>query len=367
MGFFSIRFFQYRNLKDAEVLIHAPVIFLIGENGQGKTNFIEGLYYLCFGSSFRTRINERIIKNGKDFAFLAGTFLSQDNIESRISVQIFKNKKKEIKVDNKLIDDRKEIIQNIPCIVFSHDDMIFIKGPPEQKRWFLNQTISLFEPVFIDLLRKYRKNIKNRNICLKNRKKDMISIYDEKIAVIGLEIQKKRKNLIDDFNHTFSFYYKAISGLENDVRMVYNPSWQRAGRPEEVMVILHRSYNRDMELGLTTTGPHRDSISYYEGKTNYILNASTGQLRLLSIVLRIAQARYFYEKTGKKPVLLVDDVLLELDYVKRMMFYKRLTDYEQIFFTFLPDESFIESEKGDILKYYIENGEIQHWKKQVTY
>ncbi|MBN2531720.1 MAG: DNA replication/repair protein RecF [Spirochaetales bacterium] len=365
MGFSSIRFLHYRNLKDSEIPVHSPVVFLIGENGQGKTNFIEGLYYLCFGSSFRTRINERIIKNGEDFAFLTGTFFFPDNIESTVSVQIFKNKNKEIKVDNKLINDRKEIIQNIPCIAFSHDDMIFVKGPPEQKRWFLNQTLSLFEPVFIDLLRDYRKNIKNRNICLKSKRTDMISIYNEKIAVIGLEIQKKRKILIDDFNKTFLFYYKAISGLDKDIRIIYYPSWKGADNPGNVIDILHKKYPVDMEFGITTSGPHRDTIYFYEGKKNFVLNASTGQLRLLSIVLRIAQARYFYEKTGKKPVLLVDDVLLELDYVKRMMFYKRLTDYEQIFFTFLPDESFIESEKGDILKYYIENGEVKPWKKQV--
>jgi DNA replication and repair protein RecF len=343
------------------------VVFLIGENGQGKTNFIEGIYYLCFGSSFRTRINERIIKNNENFAYITGSFLSCSDMESTISVQILKNKKKEIKVDNKIVNDRKTIIQNIPCIVFSHDDMIFIKGPPEQKRWFLNQTISLFEPVFIDLLRDYRKSIKNRNVCLKNRTNDMISIYNERIAAIGLEIQKKRKNLIKEFNHTFSFYYKAISGSDREIRIVYKPSWAGVDTRDDIIKILCEKINTDSELGLTTTGPHRDTIGFYEGKNNYVLNASTGQLRLLSIVLRIAQARYFYEKTGKKPVLLIDDVLLELDYIKRVLFFKRLTDYEQIFFTFLPDESFIESEKGDILKYYIKNGEIQHWKKQVQY
>jgi DNA replication and repair protein RecF len=364
MGFSKIRFLHYRNLKDAEVTIDAPVIFLIGENGQGKTNFIEGIYYLCFGSSFRTRRNERIIKKGKDFAFLTGTYYTSEKEMSTISIQVFKNKKKEIKLDKKIINDRKSIIQNIPCIVFSHDDMIFIKGPPDQKRWFINQTISLFEPVFIDVLRNYRKNIKNRNICLKNRQMDMISIYNEKTAEAGLEIQRRRKNLINDFSRTFSFYYKEISGLDKNIRIIYKPSWSGAETTDDVIAILQKKIHTDLEMGITTSGPHRDTIGFYDGKDNYVLHASTGQLRLLSIVLRIAQARYFYEKTGKKPILLVDDVLLELDFMKRVLFYERLTDYEQIFFTFLPDESFIENEKDDILKYYIKNGEVCDWKRQ---
>ena len=367
MGISYIQFFNYRNIKNSKVSLAAPIIYLIGENGQGKTNFIEGIYYLCFGSSFRTRINERIIKKNENHAVLKGSFISSDNLQREIQVQLFKNKKKEIKVDNKSIDDRKEIIHNIPCIIFSHEDMIFIKGPPEKKRWFINQTLSLFEPNFIDLLRNYRKVIKNRNICLKEGKEKILSIYNDKIATIGLEIQKKRKKLIEEFNNTFSFYYKAISGTEINIEIIYKPSWAGINNTEEILYLLNNKINIDMEMGLTTTGPHRDTIAFHEKKSNYVLTASTGQLRLLSIVLRLAQARYFYEKTGKKPIILIDDVLLELDYLKRVMFYKRLTDVEQVFFTFLPDESFIKSEKNDILKYYIRNGEIQYWKKQVIY
>ena len=149
MGFSSIQFLHYRNLKNAKISVDAPIIYLIGENGQGKTNFIEGIYYLCFGSSFRTRINERVIKTDEEYAFVKGTYKSSDDIDREIRIQIFKNKKKEIKVDNKIIDDRKKIIQNIPCIIFSHDDMIFVKGSPERKRWFINQTLSLLNQILL--------------------------------------------------------------------------------------------------------------------------------------------------------------------------------------------------------------------------
>jgi DNA replication and repair protein RecF len=367
MGFSEIQFLHYRNLKDAKISVDAPVIYLIGENGQGKTNFIEGIYYLCFGSSFRTRINDRVIQTDHDHALIKGSYTSSDNLMREVKVNIFKNKKKEIKVDNKIIDDRKKIIQNIPCIVFAHDDMIFVKGAPERKRWFLDQTLSLFEPDFIDLLRDYRKIIKNRNICLREKKRNLIPLYDEKLAEVGVQIQQKRRMLIADFNKTFLFYYRAISGQDIDMRIVYTPSWKGKKETGEVIDFLRERTDYDMEIGSTSTGPHRDSLFYKVGQHNFTLTASTGQLRLISIVLRIAQARYFFEKTKRKPILLIDDVLLELDYTKRVMFYQRITDVEQVFFTFLPDESFITREKGDILKYYIQNGEIGDWTKQEVY
>ena len=164
MGFERIRLYHYRNLDDAEVMVDAPEVFLIGENGQGKTNFLETVYLLCFGSSFRTRRDAELIRHGEKETGLDGTFRrsGQDQSPVRISFRLSGNDKR-ILVDGKRVPDRKELIERLPCIVFCHEDIEFVSGAPERRRWFFNQTMSLNTPLFVDTLRNYRRIVRMRN------------------------------------------------------------------------------------------------------------------------------------------------------------------------------------------------------------
>lgn len=115
----------------------------------------------------------------------------------------------------------------------------------------------------------------------------------------------------------------------------------------------------DMESGISLTGPHRDRYSFTVGSTNFVINASTGQRRLLALLLRVAQARRFSEVTGRKPILLLDDVLLEMDGEKRRRFLSLLPEYNQAFFTFLPEEPFNQYRNENTLIYYIRDGQVK--------
>jgi len=364
MGFTSIRVFNFRNLKNGRIILDAPEIFLIGENGQGKTNYIEALYLLCFGSSFRTKRDKIMINNSKDIAMVQGTVCTEQDGNMEITIKIARSGKKEIKINSKLIKDRKEIIKNIPCIVFSHSDMEFVIGSPNKRRWFFNQTLSLFNTMFIDLLRNYKKCLKQRNAILREKRLDLLDVYNKKLVKYGMEIQNRRKNTVKLFNQVFTEVYKKVSGINKDLKIIYKPSWLNNTTEEEVIGILEKNYSIDMNLGITTTGPHRDIFLYYlEGK-NFAKFASTGQVRLISVILRIAQAQFFFKLTKKRPVLLVDDVLLEIDLKRRQSFIKNLPEYEQAFFTFLPDEAFLKYKMKNTILYTLRNGDTREWKKQ---
>ena len=155
MAFTRIRLYHFRNLVDSEIEISSKQVFLVGENGQGKTNFLESIYLLCFGSSFRTRTDIDLIRHGERDMSIAGSVVPASGgsgaPEVEVSVQI-KNKKKSISVDERRIRDRKELIERLPGIVFCHEDIEFVSGPPDRRRWFFNQTMSLNLPVFVDLL-----------------------------------------------------------------------------------------------------------------------------------------------------------------------------------------------------------------------
>jgi DNA replication and repair protein RecF len=343
------------------VPLKARRIFLVGENGQGKSNFLEAVYLLSYGSSFRTSRENELITHGKREMALNGRYArpEENYIEGSVAFKLGRvgggasgyaatatpapaksGKEKTIELDGTRIYDRKQLISHLPAIVFSHDDIYFVNGPPERRRWFFNQTLSLFDPLFIDTLRDYRKILKMRNLALKDQRRDLIPIYDQQLAAAGLEIQRRRADLIGDFNRVVAPIFEKVSTISEPLSIEYRPSWP-AGI-DQVCRLLEEKREQDLLYGTTSSGPHRDRFIFRLAGTDFARIASTGQLRLMSLILRIGQCRYFSEKTGRRPILLLDDVLLELDSERRKRFLAQLPEYEQAFFTFLPDEKYLE-------------------------
>jgi DNA replication and repair protein RecF len=362
MAFVSVAFQDFRNLRNVNLDTDAPVVYLVGENGQGKTNFVESIYLLCYGASFRTRRDTMLITLGREAAHVRGRLHDSGGVDRDIGVKISRQGKKEIRVDGRFINDRMDLIENVPCIVFSHQDLSFITGSPEMGRRFFNQTLSLFDPLFVGLLRSYRKLLKSRNILLKEKNLVLLPAYTGNLAEVGLQIQRRREGVIDEFNATFSALFSGISGLTGNTTIRYRSSWPKGSNAEQVVEQLRKREERDLSFETTTTGPHRDRFTLmHEGK-EYAHIASTGQVRLCSLILRVAQANFFTGKTGKRPVLLLDDVLLELDASKRERFIESLPGYRQAFFTFLPDEQFRKYSSNDTLIYRVVGGEFRREK-----
>lgn len=356
MAFASITYRNFRNIRSATLDIQAPTVFLVGENGQGKTNFIESVYLLCYGASFRTRKDSRLITIGCEASQIKGKLRNTEGIDREVAVKLLKRGKKEIRVDGRLIKDRIELIENIPCIVFSHQDLSFVNGTPEMGRRFFNQTLSLFDPLFVSLLRSYRKLLKSRNVLLRENSRSLIPAYTANLAEVGLQIQRRREGIIEEFNKSFSSLFTRISGLDGDTFIRYRSSWPKSASVEQVLELMRQRENRDLSLETTTAGPHRDRFVLMHREREFSHIASTGQIRLCSLILRVAQANFFSLKSGKQPVLLLDDVLLELDSTKRERFITELPACEQAFFTFLPDEQFRKYSRDDTLIYRVADG-----------
>jgi DNA replication and repair protein RecF len=363
MGFTTLKLFQFRNLKNAALQFPSREVFLIGENGQGKTNCLEALYLLCYGSSFRTRNDSLLIRVGEKEASVNGRYVSDEGTDREITVVLRNPGVKEIRVDGKRVADRKEILLSIPCVVFSHDDLEFVSGAPAKKRRFFNQTLCMYDLHYLDLLRNYRRVLSQRNTCLKQRASEMLPVYNRQLVEWGFEIQAKRTELVKSFNVIFKNFFRSIANLPGEIEIRYRPSWRDCPDPAACLELLKKREGEDLAFRTTTAGPHRDQFFYYYDESDFCQRASTGQLRLLSIILRVAQAWFFTENTGKKPVLLLDDVLLELDAGRRELFIKRLPDYEQAFFTFLPDEEFGRYHSETTAYCRVREGEVGPWNE----
>lgn len=355
MGFKELYLYNFRNFEQIKINLNFPEVFFVGKNGQGKTNLLESLYFLCFGSSFRTKNENIILKHNTTQMAAAALFNTENKNINKISIQYSSGNKK-IFYNNNLISDRREIIFNMPCIVYCHGDLEFVIGSPDKKRIFFDQTLTLLDSDYVELLRKYKKILKEKNKLLKKPEGyELISVYTEQLVNIGVIIQKKRMDIIKEFNFVVAKIFNKISDLKGKLEIEYNYSWKNLEK-NELINYINGKYDYECKMKTCCYGPHRDNFKFLYEKKDFTEFASTGQLRLLSLILRTAQGVFYYEKTAKKPILLLDDVLLEIDSEKRELFMNNLPPFEQAFYTFLPDSSVLKSKNAKIFN--IENGDI---------
>jgi DNA replication and repair protein RecF len=360
MPVLSISYVNYRNIKNSTINFPSREVYFVGENGQGKSNLLESIYYSAYGSSFRTRADAEVTKKGFSDFSINTLYKLENGTTEKISV-IFENGKKKIDKNGKWIKDRKELINTMPCVLFCHDDMEFVTGEPERRRFFIDQCLSMYDVVYIDINRNYKKVLKSRNLCLKEKNYEMLDVFDTQLVQFGIEIEKKRRNAIFQFNQIFGKLYEKITGIDG-VMIKYDPGWKTQDSlnfiPDfkQAFEILQSKREIDKAVMTTMSGPHRDRIKFIRNGSDFVSTASTGQRRLLAILLRAGQAIYYKNVTNKNPVLLMDDVLLELDPDKRQSVNQLLPEYDQLFCTFLPGEPYQRYMKEDTKVYEIKEG-----------
>jgi len=370
MAFEHIRIARFRNIDEAELKLGPGSIFLLGENGQGKTNFLEALYFLCYGSSFRTRQNKEIAMHGSSEFLLRAEWSELDTpVREQISLCYGIDGRKEIELNEKLLNDRKELVAHNPAVVFCHEDFAFASGVPEERRFFFDQCAGMLWLEYIDVLRLYRRVLKHRNMALKSGTISILDALDEQLAKYGFELMAFRYKLESLFKEKFSEDYERVSRLGTKLAIQYVPSWSAENSIDEIVKALASRRERDLEVATTLSGPHRDRWIFIQEERDFSPFASTGQLRLASLILRIVQVELYAElrnsKAPRYPVLLLDDVLLELDVAKRRRFFSLLpsnTLGAQAVFTFLPEEPWREYADDHTIVYRVTNGRFSSEK-----
>lgn len=374
MSFTCARFASFRNLVDAELDLDGERIFLVGENGQGKTNFLEALYYLCYGASFRGLSDVLVPRKGeKSFGLSAlwndspGGIMPDEEISLR-----FDGGAKDIRLNGKPLRDRKDLVHHNPAVVFCHEDFSFAAGDPERRRFFFDQCGSLFFLSYIETLRSYKKALKQRNAALKERAWEVLDALDPQFARYGLALMDSRIKIRNLFQVHFPSLFEYVSRLGSRVELAYAPSWPLDMDLPGVVGLLAEKREAELAFGTSRSGPHRDRWSFAAGKVSFTDTASTGQLRLVSLVLRVIQAKVYAEtvkgqaSAPRWPVLLLDDVLLELDVGRRGRFLELLPgkgDGAQAIFTFLPEEPWTEYVSGDTIVYKVKNGGFENQER----
>lgn len=349
----------FRNIQDKEIDTSAKQVILTGDNGQGKTNLLEAVYMLCYGTSFRTHNIKDIIKHNAQSLYISSYFEDSLGLQRKSEV-IFSDGKKSIRLDGKEITDRKELMYCLPCIVFSHDDIEFVRGEPESRRRFFDQMLTMYDRVYFDDLRRYKIILRQRNAAIKNQRIQLLDIYDSQLASYGLHLMAARSAFITSFSAIFPDIYNAVSLEDKKIDVRYRPSWSLDLTEDAIIKKLYDQRSVDLKMNTTTSGPHRDRFIITDNGSSFSSSASTGQMRLASLIFRSAQAAFYRQKTAQNPIFLIDDVLLELDTPKRARYLSYLGHYNQAFFTFLPEERYFDSmfdiSGPDTIRYTVSNG-----------
>lgn len=311
-----LQLFNYRNYKKLDLELSKGVNIFLGDNAQGKTNILEGIYYCGLAKSHRTSKDKELIKWNENEAYIK-IYISKERLDKKIEIKIFKEGKKAVNINSIKITKIADLIGTFNVVMFSPEDLKIVKESPTYRRKFLDIELCQLSKKYYYNLVQYNKVLNERNTILKKwqtKNLSILDIYDEQISVFGAFIIRERIKYINALNEKGKMIHNDItSGIEK-IEFEYMCSIKKMeSLAEELKQELLKSRNKDIEKRITSIGPHRDDFSIMINNIDTRSYGSQGQQRTAILTIKFASLEIIKEQTGEYPVLLLDDVLSELD------------------------------------------------------
>ena len=332
---------DFRNIESCELEFSSGTNILLGQNAQGKTNAIEGIYLFARGRSFRKGDERDLIRFGKEGFNISLTYEDKDG-ENTLEYAVY-GKERRRKKNGYRVSRASEMIGCFKAVLFSPDDLTLVKGGPEERREFLNVAISQCYPEYVNIYADYKKALENRNALLKNASKGFY--FDEnELEAWSLQLAKHasyiylyRKKYIKKLEVYAKRFIKEISDGCEDISLSYKSdistdSDERDTVENEYKNIFSRDVMRERAAGVTLFGPQREDIVIFINEKDSRIFSSQGQQRSIVLSLKMAEGEVSRELFSEYPVFLFDDVLSELD-EKRQSFVLSGMDGRQIIIT----------------------------------
>ncbi len=314
---------NFKNYADLDVHFSNNVNCLVGNNGVGKTNLLDALYYLSFCKSYFNPIDSQNIRSGADFFAIHGTYVVEDESPREnvtVSCTLQRGQTKKMKYNKKACNTFSDHIGRLPLVIVTPSDQALILGGSDVRRKFIDGIISQVDRGYLQTLLSYQKALEQRNRLLKqfyeNRffEDESIAIWDEQLARFGEPIVAARRQFLADFLPLFQSYYSLIhpdAGADEKPAIGYVTNLDADSPSLEAQ--LQEARKRDAQLLYTTVGPHKDDLELSIGEFAVKRFGSQGQQKTFLLALKLAQFEYMYRHLGVKPLLLLDDVFDKLD------------------------------------------------------
>ncbi len=321
MRFLNLRLQDFRNIEFAELDLSTGRTFLLGANGQGKSNLLEALGLVTALRSFRTQGMSALPRQGRE-AYTA-IYEMEHDIEGRTKLELHSSKLgRRVRLDGEKVSRLGDFIGRFPVVPLSSGDLMLLRGSPAERRRFLDLTLSAIDPEYYYALRNYHRGVAERNRLLKKGGSAAeLSAFEAEIALHTVAVASRRAVGMEQLREVLVAVYANIAEFDEGPELEFKSNAACAD-VETVCRMLYDCRKRDEIMGATQKGPHRDDFHLslsIGGAKEY---ASDGQQRGLCVALRIAQARIFEQSLGLTPVLLADDVLGELDPHRKAGFWR---------------------------------------------
>lgn len=307
---------DFRNYERAEFALTEHVTAVVGRNGQGKTNFVEGLAYLSLLGSFRGAPAEALVRVGAEQAVIRATIRQRDGRESLVEAELNRNGRNRFLVNRQRLQRSRDALGALRVSVFSPDDLALVKEGAGERRRFLDDTLVSLATKNDALRLDYERALKQRNALLKQvagRLDDAaaatLDVWDARLADLGERVGYARATLVARLGPLVDVAYRRLAGEGHAVQLRYAPAWRHVG----LVAALGESRRDDLRRQLSTVGPHRDELELVVNDLPARTHASQGEQRTLALALRLGAHELVCEVVDDVPVLVLDDVLSELD------------------------------------------------------
>lgn len=336
---------NFRNYDNLEIACSERINCFTGLNGSGKTNLLEAIHYLALCKSFLNPADTLNIRFDAPFFVVQGDFLREDGTEDSIYCGVKRGQKKVFRKNGKEYERLSDHIGLIPLVVVSPSDGVLISGASEERRRFMDSVISQYNRHYLDHLIAYNRILSQRNALLKQLAKGMndggtMEVLNIQLEEHGVALYAMRKEFIEALQPIFNQYYALLSGGNEQVTLQYNSVLHSKSFAQA----MQDAQRKDLALEYTTAGVHRDDLGFTinarpdagDGSGHSLKKSgSQGQQKTFLIALKLAEYRFLDRSTGKKPLLLLDDIhdKLDADRVYRLMELVCGPDFGQLFIT----------------------------------
>ena len=330
----ELKLTNFRNYAEHKFEFVPGKNIIIGNNGVGKTNIVEAIYYLSMTKSFRTINDDVLIKTDAPSAIIQGTI--KNKITDRYKVVVSEAAKK-VFINQNQIPKFSDYISKIHIVLFNPEDLKLIKDSPSVHRKLINMELSGLNNNYLKVLSIYNKILKQRNTYLKSMQvngmlpKDYLDILTEKLVTCGLEIYKMRVSFVDLINNYLSKNYQKIT-KKAGIILRYVTNFENLNK-DDLLAKYSASFKKDLNYGKTHFGIHLDDFVFYftdQLARDYL---SEGEQKNAIIAFKIAEVELYKNQTGTMPILILDDLFSELDKEKITKIIKFFKKNMQIFIT----------------------------------
>ena len=353
---------NFRNYTDEVITFDKGINFLVGSNAQGKTNAAEAIFFLCTGYSPRANRDKLLVRHGQENAQISGHAVSGYG-EVSVRIEFNKADKKSVYVNGMQVLRIGELLGNINSVFFNPAELKLVQESPEDRRRFLNVSLSQMSKNYFYALQRYNKILSQRNNLLKDPDsyiiRETLPIWDMQLTKEASKIIRARNQFLTELTPIAQEKHAYLTDGKETLTMKTESGYY--GTEEEIAFAMYEdlktSLERDMRLGYTSIGPHRDDIKFILNGDDVRVFGSQGQQRTVALSLKLAETETFYNRFGEYPILILDDVLSELDKKRQRKLISAVEKLQTIFTATGVDRSVLKNVEYN--KITIENGKIK--------